>query len=177
MSSTVQPSSSAWRRIAASAAALLAGLRVWPSSALRMVASWVPVKSVIVVWSWCGPRDCGACTAPSPAGEPVGAGAAGARVRGAFALGEEKVAGLAQPLDDVAEVADMAPVHLVRRDAEVVVGEGRKALQHRVDLAFAGDEGVQGVAVVGALRGHRHLHRLDEHHQGRCGADKQGKYL
>jgi hypothetical protein len=61
-------------------------------------------------------------------------------------------------LDDMAEVADMPPMHVLGRDAKVIVGEGGQPLQHRVDLGLARDEGGKGLIVAGAVAvggGHR----------------------
>lgn len=40
-------------------------------------------------------------------------------------------------------------MHLVRMNIEMLVAKGRKPRQHGVDLDLAGDEGVEGLGVLG----------------------------
>ena len=77
---------------------------------------------------------------PRRAGERGGPGGS----TGVFAFAEGLVAELAQVLRVAVEASDMAPVHSLGLRAEMVVAERLQPGEHRVDLGFAGHEGVEG---------------------------------
>jgi len=68
----------------------------------------------------------------------------GKRSFGVFALAERAVADLAQQARALVQASDMAPVDLVGVGVEMVRAEGCQAFEHRVDLAFGGEEAFGG---------------------------------
>jgi hypothetical protein len=75
-------------------------------------------------------------------------------ISGVFALAKGAVGDALQEARVVFEGADIGPVHLVGVGVEVVVAERLQAGEHRVDLGFLADEGVQrGLLVPARLLG------------------------
>jgi hypothetical protein len=70
-----------------------------------------------------------------------------------LALVEGDVGDLLEQLGVASEVADVVPVDLVGVDLEVVVAERLEAGEPLVDFGLLREEGVQGLFLVGGLRG------------------------
>jgi hypothetical protein len=64
---------------------------------------------------------------------------------------EDEVAGLLEIVEDVGDGADVAPVGLVGIELEMIGAQLLQAGQDNVDLGLLGDEGLDGLLVLGGL--------------------------
>jgi hypothetical protein len=70
-----------------------------------------------------------------------------------FALLERAVGNLAQQAGVVVQGADIAPNDLRRVGVEMVIAQGLRPFQHRVDLELGGHECVESFGIVGCAAG------------------------